>query len=375
MRADINSIWQPCISGGDAVSHSFRMDCKAGKLEVEMPICPGAGDGPTSVKQKHTIPRLAAIATFSRNLDSVNELGQLNLAQGKSTVIANVAEFGGSRMFSRCDTPQHWFLTRSGTEALPRGAEALLIVVADLETQFHIRKSSQQATMISDLQVYPTLYPLDSAEKKGYAEAVQATKVDPSVERLDQLLRPYIELQSDVLPILLESKLKHFMNRVLPLGITAPNDFESWVQPAIISDTYSTDVLRWELCGQAIQILNQLQVSGKHPSRSAEMLQVYSHFMAEHNELIKLVGSRVSERITSKPLELEMGQSGITSPFMDRQAAFDRILGLSPGVRQTVKTLFAVRWNCIVLRTGFLAKWAPAGEAEVGSAGAQPAKE
>ncbi len=48
---------------------------------------------------------------------------------------------------------------------------------------------------------------------------------------------------------------------------------------------------------------------------------------------------------------------------------------LSPGVRQTVKTLFAVRWNCIVLRRRFLAKWAPAGEAEAGSAGAQPAKE
>ncbi len=50
-------------------------------------------------------------------------------------------------------------------------------------------------------------------------------------------------------------------------------------------------------------------------------------------------------------------------------------LGLSPGVRQTVKTLFAVRWNCIVLRRRLLAKCAPAGEAEAGSAGVQPAKE
>ena len=52
-----------------------------------------------------------------------------------------------------------------------------------------------------------------------------------------------------------------------------------------------------------------------------------------------------------------------------------RRLGLSPGVRQTVKTLFAVRWNCIVLRRRLLAKCAPAGEAEAGSAGVQPAKE
>ncbi len=46
------------------------------------------------------------------------------------------------------------------------------------------------------------------------------------------------------------------------------------------------------------------------------------------------------------------------------------MLALSPGVRQTVKTLFAVRWNCIVLRRRFPARCVPAGEAEAGSAGA-----
>jgi len=54
---------------------------------------------------------------------------------------------------------------------------------------------------------------------------------------------------------------------------------------------------------------------------------------------------------------------------------YETVVGLSPRVRQTVKTLFAVRWNCIVLRRRLLAKWAPAGEAEAGSAGVQPAKE
>jgi heme A synthase len=51
------------------------------------------------------------------------------------------------------------------------------------------------------------------------------------------------------------------------------------------------------------------------------------------------------------------------------------ILGLSPWVRQTVKALLTVRWNCIVPRKPFLARWAPDGEAAVGSAGAHPAKE
>src|SRR6266702_8411789 len=48
---------------------------------------------------------------------------------------------------------------------------------------------------------------------------------------------------------------------------------------------------------------------------------------------------------------------------------------LSPGLRQTVKPLFAVRWNLIVQRRPLPARCQPAGEAEAGSAGEQPAKE
>ena len=58
-----------------------------------------------------------------------------------------------------------------------------------------------------------------------------------------------------------------------------------------------------------------------------------------------------------------------------RQQLYHQPLRLSPGVRQTVKTLHAVRWNLIVPRTGFPARCEPAGEAEAGSAGVQPAKE
>jgi len=50
-------------------------------------------------------------------------------------------------------------------------------------------------------------------------------------------------------------------------------------------------------------------------------------------------------------------------------------VGLSPGLRQTAKTHLAVRWNCIVPQELFPASWAPAGEAEAGNAGEQPAKE
>ena len=72
------------------------------------------------------------------------------------------------------------------------------------------------------------------------------------------------------------------------------------------------------------------------------------------------------------PKQFEVFQYLITIPNV---AVPHKKMGLSPGVRQTVKTLLTVRWNCIVLRKPFPARWAPAGEAAAGSAGAQPAKE
>jgi hypothetical protein len=44
-------------------------------------------------------------------------------------------------------------------------------------------------------------------------------------------------------------------------------------------------------------------------------------------------------------------------------------------VRQPVKTLYAVRWKTLDRRYDCTSEWASAGEAEVGSAGEQPAKE
>jgi len=62
-------------------------------------------------------------------------------------------------------------------------------------------------------------------------------------------------------------------------------------------------------------------------------------------------------------------------PTSVQDGGFDSPLGWSPRLRQTVKRLFAVRWNLIVLRTAFPAICVPAGEAEAGSAGVQPAEE
>jgi hypothetical protein len=72
---------------------------------------------------------------------------------------------------------------------------------------------------------------------------------------------------------------------------------------------------------------------------------------------------------------LLLGELRPETSISEHEGALKELLGLSPGVRQTDKTLPAVRWNSIVLRTGFPARWPAAGEAEAGNAGEQPAEE
>jgi hypothetical protein len=48
---------------------------------------------------------------------------------------------------------------------------------------------------------------------------------------------------------------------------------------------------------------------------------------------------------------------------------------LPPGLTQTVKTLLAVRWKILDRQDDCTAYWFPAGEAEAGCAGEQPAEE
>jgi len=50
-------------------------------------------------------------------------------------------------------------------------------------------------------------------------------------------------------------------------------------------------------------------------------------------------------------------------------------VGLPPGVRQTVKTQFAVRWKSVDQQDEFSAHCEPVGKAEAGDAGEQPAEE
>jgi hypothetical protein len=82
---------------------------------------------------------------------------------------------------------------------------------------------------------------------------------------------------------------------------------------------------------------------------------------------------RLSMTVKLRLCIMSIKEKGYADINFSKQRAFS--LGLSPGVRQTAKALLTVRWNSIVIQKPFRARCASAGEAEAGSAGAQPAEE
>ena len=244
--------------------HNFEMMTVAGKLEVQIMICIEALSEFSALKEKHTHPRSVAIPAFSPKCDDFYSLARLLLGQGKCTLLANVAEFGGSKVFVRAERAPFWFSESDGSKPIPQNSEALVVVEADLERQFEIRKLAKESSAVSELRVYPLLYPSSSGEAKSYASGLELCSASPKkLEQLGEFARPFIDLNLKVFPPLLQEKLRHFTAHLVPGGVISPEEAYDWLRPILVTDTPSTNALRWELCNRDLQTVNQLQPVGK----------------------------------------------------------------------------------------------------------------
>jgi hypothetical protein len=323
----VHSKWESSLIPGDQPLHSFMMGTKAGQIEIQVLICIEAlGDVQTG-KEKHTHPRLIAIPAFSPTCEPFYNFGNLNLLQGKCTLFANVAEFGGSKAFARAENTNLWFTQNDGTKAIPKGSEALLIIEADLERQFEVRKSTVGVSAVSDIRVYPSLYPANSSEGAHYLQLIAApttatTKLDEMAHSLD----PFTSLDTKLFPAFLQDKLQHFVSHVVPTGAVNWREAEDWVRPVAIPDIPSTDLLRWELCSEAIEVISKLQLSSTHIEKTGEMMDVYAQLLAKRNALAPVIYPRPKTEIAGKShSDLESGTASAESPFRDRDHAFEKI--------------------------------------------------
>jgi hypothetical protein len=166
------SKWESSLIPGDHPLHIFTMATKAGQVEVQVLICLEALSDSKTSERKPTRPPLLVIPAFSPTCDPFYSLGNLSLGQGRCTLFANAAEFGGSKAFARAENASLWFTQADGTKPIPKGSEALVIVEADLERQFETRKSTAVRNAVSDVRLFPSLYPANSSEAERYLQII-----------------------------------------------------------------------------------------------------------------------------------------------------------------------------------------------------------
>lgn len=322
----VRSKWETCLVKGTPASHTFQMNAKSGRIEVQVLICIEALSGKPP-KEKHTIPRLIAITSFTPKFDPFHDEGRRALLQGKCTLFANVTEFGGSKAFARADITNLWFTEKDGSKPIPMKSEGLLIMEADLEKQFEVRQLAREHTAVSDVRVYPLLYASDSAEAQQYSDIRDiCASTTTGLSDIAAQVAPFASLTAKVFPRLLAEKLAHFGGHVSTSGTVSTDEAIKWITPIVIRDIPSTDNLRWELCNQSIEAVNGLLLSGKYLYKQEELSKVYMHLLSRRNELAGSIqpSSRPSTGSQQLKLVAKPAVAG-ESPFIDRETVFDRI--------------------------------------------------
>lgn len=319
---------EACLIPGASPLHGFEFDTRSGKLEVQVLICIEALSGISSIKEKHSHARLIAVPAFSATVEPFYEAGKLSLYQGKCSLFCNVAEFGGSKIFARADNANFWFTSQDGTGEIPQFTEALLTAHVDLEKQFEIRKLIQSHSAVLDVRAYPFLYPFASADASRYLAEVATLQQRPhSLQDWGRRLEPFTDLTPRVFPKFLQDKLLHFVNQVVSAGTVSQQEAIDWAEPLVVADTPPTDILRWELCSDSIETINQLQLSGKYLHKGKELVEVYSHLVAKRNQLTAFIQppSKASQSPHRNQSEASTETKPAESPFIDRQHPLDRI--------------------------------------------------
>lgn len=316
---------QPYLIKGDPTSHAFEMNTKRGPIEVQVLICIEALSG-KQPKEKHTIPRLVAITAFTPKIDPFHDEGKRNLLKGKCTLFANVAEFGGSRIFARAETAGLWFTEKDGSKPIPKGSEGLLVIEADLEKQFEVRQSLMEHTAVTDLRVFPILYTADSHEAQRYSEIRDlCSATNPTLAEISSQVTPFVTLNPNVFPILLKEKLSHYTGHLGPAGTISPQDAIEWITPIVVPDIHSTNGLRWELCNQSMEAVNSLLISGKYVHKTNELVEVYTYLLSSRNELAGTIQLRNDDPTRTTQPRPAAQEASSKSPFIDRDTAFDKI--------------------------------------------------
>jgi Tfp pilus assembly protein PilF len=288
-------------------------------------ISPATEPKPKSTKLG---PTVYAMPALTPSVDLFSDKARLLLAAGHISLFANAAEFGGSRAFARAERLNRWYAAADGTQPLAKHSEALVILEADPALQFEVRKSTGEHFPVQDVKVLPFLYPDASQEANDYSDIMRELKASgPSSQSgLRERIERFALMDERVFPGLMQEKIKHFFRNVVDMGLAKEDDWIRWLEPVIVKATTSPDKLRWELCGEATELIHELLLSDKYAAKSDQLSDVHRILIGKRREL----GKRVAASVPAKAPVTSHDTAGLPGaaatpfepPFYDRQPIF-----------------------------------------------------
>lgn len=304
------------------------------KVNLQVSICLDAiseSGPPASRARKKSVPAFMAMPSLSPKVDLFYDKARLLLAAGEATVFVNASEFGGSRAFATTEYTSSWRIDRDGSEPLPKLSEALVIMDLDLSAQYEVRGSTAGHFPVRSIDTYPLLYENTSAHAREYVELLDELnhKLPSSISDLAAKVSRFTAVEERSFPLLLQDKIKHFLTNVAERGLATDDAWRRWLNPVVIRSTTSTDILRWELCGEALELIHQLTMSGDHPDISDQLSAVHRYLVNRRKDLGRRIVPSQSRAVAGAPLTKGSGLEGVVTsfepPFYNRETAFDGI--------------------------------------------------
>ena len=348
LRQKLNrSKWESSLVPGDP-SEPIPVSLWGKQIFLQVSICIDAIAEPAQgkIKSAKLGPTVYVIPALTPSTELFGDRARLLLSAGHVSIFTNGADFGGSRVFARAKRASRWYTEENGTQALPRHSEALVVVEADLSSQYEVRRFTGEHFPVKDVLVFPLLYPDASSESNEYTEIIKQLKEGSpsSIPGIKEKIERFALLDERLFPGLLQEKIKHFFRNVLDLGLAGDSAWVPWLEPLVVKATTSTDRLRWELCGEALELINELLLSGREAAKTDLLTNVYKGLINRRKEL----GKRVAVSVSSKSTALGSNEAipivgalptPFEPPFYDRQSVLN-------GVRRFVESTAS---NCLVL--------------------------
>lgn len=354
-------------SGG---SHLFE---KVGRSKAEGSVIGGVDSGPVMVslggenillevmicidaireqparqeRKVRSSPRLTVIPSLTPTTDLFYKKAELLLAAGRVSLFANVAEFGGSKVFARAESAAGWLTAADGVGPVAKGGEALILASVDLGGQFVVRKSTEEHFPVQGVSVAPIIYANASDSCKEYVGLIENLKdlPDKDTEQAQANLKPFTTIEYKSFPRLMQEKLKHFLANVAGPGLGDAAAWREWLTPVVIHDTESPDAIRYSLCEESIGLVHELGMSEKYSDKAESFGDIYKYLMSKLSELrtrVALPLRRPAAQVTAaseEPRGAAQDIGAFEPPFFDREI----ILGtLQKFINSVDKTCFAL---------------------------------